>query len=391
MEHPLVLVANPGSASRKYALYHYGHVRGSLHFEYVDGLVVCNLEQSGQTKKIDIDLTDINTATAEVSRLLQENNLLHHGESIEWIGLRIVAPGSYFLQDRVIDDEMVSRLQDLSHRSSLHINVALSELQQLRQQFPNSMIVGVSDSAFHITKPACAWNYGINIDDADRLDIKRFGYHGISAASIVDILQVANKLPPKVIIAHLGSGASITAIKNGKSMDTTMGYSPLEGVTMSTRSGTIDLIATQALKNGLNFDDTQLSEYLNKSCGLLGLGGSDDIRELLQRESVGDKKAELALQTYTYNICKAIGQMAATLGGVDMLVFTGTVGERSAPIRERITDHLHYLDLILDKSLNQQCVSPAKLAMINLASQSKPVCVIIANEANQIATRTLAI
>ena len=391
MEKSLILVANPGSASRKYALYRGSQLRASLHFEYSKGHVVCTLEHNSKHRQLTVNLSDINTAAELVGGLLQQNGVLQTSEYISHIGLRVVAPSNFFLKDHLVDDNVLSRLKTLAIRAPLHINATLDELRQLRQQFPKAQVVGVSDSAFHITKPEHAWNYGLPLEDADRLEIKRFGYHGLSAASVVETLRTTEKLPPKLIIAHLGSGTSITAVDNGKSIDTTMGYSPLEGTIMGTRCGSIDITAAQALKVALGYNDDQLDEYLNRRSGLLGLGGSADIRQLLQRQTDGDQRARLALQTYVYSVQKAIGQMTAALGGVDMLVFTGTVGERSAPIRERITAPLHYLDLALDKHANDECRAPTKPTKISQLGESKPICVIPSQEAAHIAQRVTAL
>jgi acetate kinase len=344
----LTLVANPGSASRKYALFAGESLRASLHFEHVDGRIVCTLAKPDDRHTVAVDLNTLQDAAHHIATLFGDAGVLQDDEAIQRIGLRIVAPSSYFLQDRRVDDELIDRLNALRLLAPLHINATLAELTVLREIFADTPIIGVSDSAFHAHKPDYAWNYGISLDDADAFDVKRFGYHGISVAAAVRSLHTAEKHVGKLIVCHLGSGASITAVKNNKSVDTTMGYSPLEGVVMSTRAGSIDHTAVQALKTALALDDTQLDDYLNTRSGLLGLGGSDDIRTLLAREKDGDHRAELALQTYVYSIQNAIGQMTAALGGVDMLAFTGTVGERSMPIRDRITAGLHYLDLFID-------------------------------------------
>ncbi|HET8669325.1 MAG TPA: hypothetical protein VFM05_01505, partial [Candidatus Saccharimonadales bacterium] len=252
---PLTLIANPGSASRKYALYAGQTVRAQLHFEYLDYHIVCTIHKDGTYEHAPVELKDFNEAAVKLPDLLHKHKLLSNKEHISRVGLRIVAPSSFFLGDHLIDDEVVARLEALEPHAPLHISATLHELRSLRKVFDGLPIVGVSDSAFHITKPDYAWNYGLPLEDADRLEIKRFGYHGISVASVVRTLQGTEKLPPKVIICHLGSGASITAVHGGKSMDTTMGYSPLEGVVMSTRSGTIDFTAVRALKEAFNYND----------------------------------------------------------------------------------------------------------------------------------------
>ncbi len=385
----LILVANPGSASRKYALYAGEKERAALHFEYESGHVICSVEADGEVHRADIALASVTEAAGEAERLLREQGWLATDEQIERIGLRVVAPSGFFLYDHVMNEDVVMRLKALRPRAPLHIDATLHEYKKLRKYFPAVPVVGISDSAFHITKPDYAWNYGLPLVDSDRLELKRFGYHGLSAASVVRTLHVHGKLPPKMIVCHLGSGASVTAVWHGKSRDTTMGYSPLEGLIMATRAGSIDASLVPVLKAELALNDAQLDSYLNEQSGLLGLSGSSsDIRELLDREANGDHYAHLALETYVYNIQKAIGQMTAALGGADVLLFTGTVGERSAAIRERVMQPFHYLDFILDHLANGQCVAPSVPTGISRLAHSRPVFVVPANEAAEIARRT---
>jgi acetate kinase len=239
-----------------------------------------------------------------------------------------------------------------------------------------------------MTKPDFAWNYGIRLEDADKHDIKRFGYHGLSLASVIHTLRAYEKLPPRVVVCHLGSGASVTAVYHGKSFDTTMGYSPLEGLVMATRSGSIDPTAVRVLQAELGLSSDAMEEYLNKQSGLLGLSGvSSDIRELVEYESNGHHHASLALQTYVHNVQKAVGQMVAAMGGVDVLVFTGTVGERSFVMRERIVQKLHYLDFLLDGHTNRACEGPSELAVISRLAHSRPIFVVPASEEAEMVRR----
>lgn len=385
MAGPLILVANPGSASRKYALYEGTHERAGLHFEWEYGKVVCTLHRAGEQRVLHTGIADVDDAPGELMSILQANNLLGEDERIERIGLRIVAPSSYFLQDRDITDDFIKNLEEIRPRAPIHIAATLQELHTLRAQFSQAAIAGISDSAFHATKPDYAWNYGISLEDADRFEIKRFGYHGLSVESVVHALLDAEKLPRKLLVCHLGSGASVTAIMNGTSADNTMGYSPLEGVVMSTRSGSIDHTAVHALKDACRFDDEAVEDYLNHHSGLLGLGGSSDIRELLRREAEGDQRSRLALSTYVYSVQKAIAQMTAAVGGIDGLAFTGTVGERSAPMRERIIERLHYLDLSLDMHGNQAYKPQETPVVVSRLAHSKPIFIVPAREAAEIA------
>lgn len=389
-DESLILVANPGSSSRKYALYSAElSLRARLHIEREDGKLVGNLFARDQHHTVEIAYEDISESALHILDILRSHDALRDGESIGRIGLRLVAPSSFFMQDHVMTDEIIEKVEGLRHLAPLHIEASLNELRALRTSFPDIPVVGVSDSAFHATKPPYAWNYGIDIHDADRLDIKRFGYHGISVSSAIASLWNAGKLPPKVIVCHLGSGSSITGVFHGRSIDTTMGYTPLEGLVMATRSGSIDVGAARVLKEALNLDDAGLETYLNTQSGLLGIGGSNDIRELITRETDGDHMAHLALTTLVHSIHKAIGGMIVALNGCDLIVFTGTVGERSAVLRKRIVAHLECLDFVLDGDANEACTSPETMTFISQKAASKPIVVIPTDEAREIAKHVL--
>lgn len=387
----LILVANPGSSSRKYALYESDKLalRAELHIESSDGQIVATLRTNSGSRQVETMLSEVHDAPREVRGILVRENILNENEAITAIGLRVVAPGSYFMEDRVISDEVIAKLEETKSLAPIHIFATLEELKILREYFGQTPVVAVSDSAFHRTKPPYAWNYGINIQDADSLEIKRYGYHGISVASAVDELWNRGKLPPKVVVCHLGSGSSVSAIFHGRSIDNTMGFTPLEGVLMATRSGDISPGAVRALQTKLGMDWSGIESYLNQRGGLLGIGGSNDIRDLIEREKNGDHLAHLALTTLVHTIHKAIGSMIATLNGCDLLVFTGTVGERSAILRKRIVAHLEFVDFIIDGNLNDGCTEPDQLTSISQSAKSKPIIVIPTNESVEIAKRTL--
>lgn len=387
---PLILVANPGSSSRKYGLYESEplKLRATAHFEMTDGSLVCTVRTNESSREVPLDFDDLHDAAHHALDAFRSVEVIGDDETIDMIGLRLVAPNSYFLQDRIVDDEVVAKLEAARSLAPLHISASLDELKMLREAYAETPIVGVSDTAFHATKPPYAWNYGINLDLADKHEIKRFGYHGISVSASIDALWRVGKLPPKVIVCHLGSGSSITGVYHSRSVDTTMGYSPLEGLVMATRTGSIDYSAARALKQALGVSDEEFEVQLNKHSGLLGLGGSDDIRELLSREADGDHRAHLALDTLVHSIHKAIGGMMAAMNGCDMIVFTGTVGERSAILRRRIVAHLEFMDFILDGTQNDETTNPDKMTFISQQGKSRPIVVIPADEAREIARHT---
>jgi acetate kinase len=384
MDSSVVLISNPGSASRKYALYVGNILKAEVHFEWLEKEFRYSIKPSTINGTVFADIASLSEASGKVIQILRASGLLKPDEDINTIGLRIVAPGSYFLQHRLINDEYEEQLRSVIGLAPIHVTACLEELESLRSQFSSIDIYGASDSAFHATRPDYAKYYGVPIKDAEQFDIKRFGYHGLSVASVIRKLELAGKLVPKIIVVHIGGGASATAVLNGRSIDNTMGYSPLDGLTMSTRSGSIDPTAVFALKKFLKLDDSGVHDYLNNQSGLLGLGGSSEIPELIEKEKSGDSKALLALNTFIYNIQKGIAEMSAALGGIDALVLTGTVSERSAPIRYHITARLHYLDFMLDELQNEGYTTSDEPITISRLTHSKPIFVVPTNESKEI-------
>ena len=391
MASPLILVANPGSASRKYGVFQNGSERASVHVEHDGHGLVGHIIVRGKKEDFTPTSNQLEDVSGELLNTLKSHHVLDADEKIDAIGLRLVAPSSFFLGDYVIDEAILKRVQELEHVAPLHIKATLGEYEHLSGDFDQTPIVLVSDSAFHKTKPDYAWNYGIKLDDADKYDVKRFGYHGLSVEACVRSLSKLGKLTPRMVVCHLGSGSSVTAVFNGKSIDTSMGYSPLEGLVMSTRSGTIDYEAVLALKRSLKLNDDEMEEYLYTKSGLLGLGKSDDIRTLIENEANGDHQANLALATFAHTIRKQIGGMITAMNGIDALIFTGTVGERSSTLRKRIVSHLQYVDIHLDGDVNEMTLQPDTITNIAQIPQSKPILVVPTNEAQEIAEHVSAV
>lgn len=386
----LLLIANPGSASRKYALVDDKLKEvAALHIEQSGSELIATLRTGGDMRQVPLGFADISQSAAHLYGIFNSEHLLESPSDVRAIGLRIVAPSNYFLKDRLVDDDVVQHIRDILPLDPIHVSGTLQELEALRSSLPTISVALISDSAFHARKPSYAWNYGINLQDADRFEIKRFGYHGLSVSSAVNELWNRGKLPPKVVVCHLGSGSSVSAVFHGRSIDNTMGYSALEGVIMATRTGSIDYTAAMALKTKLGLDDNQLEHYLDEKGGLLGLSGTSDIREILDREANGDHIAHLALMTLIHSIHKAIGAMVVAMNGADLLVFTGTVGERSANLRRRIVAHLECLDFILDGNRNKSCLNPTEFTSISQAAVSKPIIVIPTDEGVEIARHTV--
>ncbi len=383
------LIVNTGSASKKYAFYKGEEKVYSGHFEMEGSDLVITENFGADNQKTILDKNDYPRAVEVVLESLIKNNVISSKEEVDLVGIRIVAPGEYFLTNRFIDDIYLAKAADALEKVPLHLGPALLEIENIKKSFGDAMpIAGVSDSAFHATIPEHAKFYAIPIADSRRLGLCRVGYHGISVQSVVSKAQeTLGNLPEKIIVCHLGGGASVTAVKNGESIDTSMGFTPLEGLVMATRVGDLDPGAVLYLSEKLNKDYKELGQYFNNECGLLGLSGkSSDIRELLTNEQAGDADSTLALKVYVHRLKQYIGKMAADLGGVDLLILAGTVGERSFVMRERICNGLEFLGLELDQNLNNKLVGiDAEISKVN--SKAK-ILVIKTDEMEEIAKVT---
>ncbi|MDP9211689.1 MAG: acetate/propionate family kinase [bacterium] len=383
-----VLIINPGSSSKKLALYRGTRQVACAHIEHENGGVTAGLELAGTKSAHRLSTDTFAHATDWFLRQAERAGVLRGAQDVSAVGLRIVASGEAFRRHRVIDEHYERQIRTAYDRSPLHLGPALAELDHARQVLPHVPIVGVSDSAFHLTLPEHARRYAIPAGDAERRGLFRYGFHGISVGSVVrTVRRETGRMPARAIICHLGSGASITALQRGKSVDTSMGATPMEGLIMATRAGDVDpgILLEMAAERSAR----QVETDLNRHSGLLALGGSDDIRELLKRERKGDARAKLALDAYAYRVRKYVGAYAAVLGGLDLLVFTGTVGERSVPMRKRMCQGLDYLGIRLDATKNRR--TDTAFASIGAARTKARVLVVPTDELGEMARATTAL
>ena len=272
----------------------------------------------------------------------------------------------------------------------LHLGPALEEIKTIRKSFGEKFpIYGVSDSAFHATIPDHGRLYAIPIKDSRKLGLKMFGYHGISVQSVVSKAEkILGHLPENIVVCHLGGGGSVTAVKEGKSVDTSMGFTPLPGLVMATRVGDIDPGAVLYLSEKLGKGPKKMEKYLNNECGLLGLSGrSSDIRELLQYEKEGHEDSALALRVYANRVKQQIGKMSAILGGLDLLILAGTVGERSFIMRDRICKNMEFLGIEIDNEVNDKSEG-VEIEISKKDSRAK-VLIVKTDEMEEIAKETL--
>ncbi|MDO4889221.1 MAG: hypothetical protein Q4A25_00805 [Candidatus Saccharibacteria bacterium] len=387
-KNKLILITNPGSSSRKYALYKGTDLVCSLHFEFEGKEIICTLKKADGSKKVlKQTFKELTSTVANINRILTEEGYLGGMSKIDAILARVACPGEYFTEDHIVDEAYLKALEKGKKRAPLHVPVVAGEIEHFVKSFKDTPILAISDTSFHTDRPDLMKYYGFDTDIADKADIKKFGYHGLSIGSIVNYMKEQDILPEKLIVCHLGSGSSLTAVFEGKSLDTTMGYSPIGGLLMATRCGDMDPAAALALKRYLGYEsDESIEKYLNKDCGLLGVSGqSDDMREILRLRDEGDKRGTFAHAMYVYRVQSCIGQMAASLGGVDAIVFTATIGERSDEIRRTVTQKLSYLGFSLDDDKN---VGDFEERHVNIAADgSKPIWVIRTDEFEEMLRR----
>lgn len=384
----LFLVTNPGSSSRKYALYRDDELLCSLHFETEDKALICTFRRAdGTRKKFTEGFKRIGDTIRYTRDILDKEGYLGASVKLAAILARIVATGEFFAEDHIIDDECLRRLDDEKRRAPLHVPVIAAEIEECVKAFPGTPVITISDSHFHHTRDDVHKYYAIDTELADRAEIKRYGYHGLSMGAVRNYMRDHDILAPRVVACHLGSGASVTAIKDGYSYDTTMGYTPLEGLMMATRCGDLDPAAMIAIQREMGFNEEAVEEYLNRQCGLLGVSGeTGDMREILDLRADGIPRAKLAYNMYIYRVQRAIGEMTASMQGIDTLVFTATIGERNAEIRRDIVSGLAYLGLQMDDSKNDDGLSEHQHANV-AADGSLPIYVIQTNETDAMIQR----
>jgi acetate kinase len=276
---------------------------------------------------------------------------------LDAVAHRVVHGGARFREPVLVDGSVREEIDRLAELAPLHNAPALRGIDDATARLPDVPHVAVFDTAFHATIPAEAATYAVPARWRNEWGIRRYGFHGLSvqwAAERVDV--------PRLVVCHLGGGCSVTAVRDGRSVDTSMGYSPLEGVPMATRSGSVDPGALLHLLHEGTLDLDALDHALNHESGLAGLAGSDDVRELEARAGAGDEDAQLALAVFALRTAGAVATMAVAAGGLDALVFTAGIGEGSAHVRELVCTPLAFLGVELDPSLNRTVSADADIA-----------------------------
>ncbi len=390
----VVLVINCGSSSLKYEVYTMPD-RQSLGKGQVEriGFPGGRLEQTSPkgSLELDRDVDDHEAAARLVAEALvdPENGIVDSIEEIDGVGHRVVHGGEKYAQSVVIDEEVVGAIRENIELAPIHNPANLSGIQATQTLLPNVPQVAVFDTSFHQTLPPAAYLYGIPRELYDQYKIRRYGFHGTSHRFVADEAIKFMKRSVEntnVISCHLGNGASITAIHNGRSIDTSMGFTPLEGLVMGTRSGDLDpAIIFYLMERGYSAE--QLNVMLNKKSGLLGLSGiSNDLRDLEEAAEKCDKRATDALDVYAHRVRNYIGGYSANIVRVDILVFTGGVGQFGVRMRERICHRLENLGIVMDYDRNREVGTNPGIISTDYSPTS--IVVIPTNEELQIAIDT---
>ncbi len=293
---------------------------------------------------------------------------LDHGGPVDAVGHRIVHGGSGFIDPVVVDHDVERRLRALIDLAPLHQPAALHVLKAVGRLLPGVLQVGCFDTAFHASIPAAAATYALPLEWRRRWDLRRFGFHGLShayASARTAELSGRAIADLRIVTCHLGAGASLAAVAGGRSVDTTMGFTPLEGLVMATRSGSVDPGLMLWLADHAGIPTAELGDALEHRSGLLGLTGSDEMETVLAAEDAGDETAELGVAVYLHRLRAGIAAMASAMDGLDALVFTGGVGENAPSIRARAADGLGFLGVEVDPDRNAAAQLDAEIGLTN--------------------------
>jgi len=391
-----ILVLNCGSSSIKYQLFDMSSsvvlAKGIVEKIGLKGSFLKNERFDGDKVTLDGEILDHQSGIEYLLGLMisKKRGVIKTLDEIDAIGHRVVHGGETFKGSCFLDDVTIKGIEDCADLAPLHNPANLKGIYAMKNLLPKVPQVGVFDTSFHQTMPDYSFMYAIPYSLYKKYGIRRYGFHGTSHGYVS--IQACKALnvdynTQKIITCHLGNGASITAIKNGKSMDTSMGLTPVEGLIMGTRSGDIDGGVITLLMEKEEIDFSSLNTLINKHSGLLGISGiSSDMREIESAAADGNERAALSLKMFNYRVKKYIGAYSAAMGGIDILVFTGGIGENGWVTREHICSGLEFIGIVFDKNKNTGV--RGKEAIISKEGSPVTIIVVPTNEEFVIASDT---
>ena len=341
--------------------------------------------------KLSVLESDDTTALSESIDEDELPSVLAAAGQIDAVGHRIVHGGTEFVEPVRVDPDVLRILRGLTDLAPLHQPKSLRALELVGRLLPDVPAVAAFDTAFHARMPAAASTYALPAEWRRRWPLRRFGFHGLSHAYVSQRVAELVGRPVeelRIVSCHLGAGASLAAVERGRSVDTTMGFTPLEGLVMATRSGTVDPGLVLWLQEHAGMAATELASTLERRSGLVALAGTADLKAILEREAAGDESAALAVAVYVHRVRSSAAAMAAAMGGLDAIVFTGGVGEHAAAVRRRVCDGLAFLGVEIDAAANE---APALDADIGAEGAPVRAFVVRAREDLQIARGVRAV
>ncbi len=393
-----VLVINCGSSSLKFQLIRSETedvlAKGVCERIGIEGSRIVYQPEGAEKISKEIPMNDHTKAVELVLESLTdpENGVIESLAQIHAIGHRVVHGGEDFESSVLIDDDVIRAIEACSELAPLHNPANLIGINVCRKLMPGVPMAAVFDTAFHQTMPKKAFLYGLPYEAYTKDRIRRYGFHGTSHSYVSRrIAEVLGKKPEdlKTIVCHLGNGSSVCAVDRGRSVDTSMGFTPLAGVLMGTRCGDIDPAILEYYEKKEGMDIHQVMDVLNKQSGVAGLSGlSSDFRDLSDAAAAGDERSQTALDTFCYQVAKYIGSYVAAMNGVDVIVFTAGIGENNAVVRKGVFKYLGYLGVKLDEEANTRRGEEIRLST---ADSTTPVYVIPTNEELMIARETVAL
>jgi len=357
-----ILVINAGSSSLKYQLIEMKNytvlAKGIVERIGMEGSVLKHKPEGRDTVVIEKPVADHTEAMGLVLNELtdKERGVISSLDEIKAIGHRVVHGAEFFSDSVLITDEVINALEECSELAPLHNPANLMGIRACRHILPGVPMVGVFDTAFHQTMPKYAFLYGLSYEAYSKYRIRRYGFHGTShkyvAGRYAELVGKDIK-DLKIVTCHLGNGSSITAVSGGRSVDTSMGFTPLEGLVMGTRSGDIDPAIVPYLMDKMGMSLEKAIAYLNKECGVWGISGvSSDFRDIWKAKSEGNERAGTALEVFCYRVRKYIGAYAAAMGGIDAIIFTAGIGENDHEVRAMCVEGLGCIGAYIDKDIN---------------------------------------
>lgn len=392
-----VLVINCGSSSLKYQLIDSDSeqvlAKGLCERIKIDGRLKHSPAEKA-TVEMDSPMPDHTAAVELVLKMLtdSEHGVIRSLDEIGAVGHRIVHGGEKFASSTIITDEVIEAITECNDLAPLHNPANLIGIESCRKLMPDVPMVAVFDTAFHQTMPEKAYLYGIPYEYYEKYKIRKYGFHGTSHSFVSKrMAEILGKKPEelKTIVCHLGNGASICAVKNGKSVDTSMGLTPLDGLVMGTRSGAIDPAVIEYIAEKGKKSISEVIEVLNKESGVAGVSGvSSDFRDLDNAISAGNERAKIAMDVFCYRVAQYIGSYTAAMNGVDAIAFTAGVGENNATARAGIFEYLGYLGIKLDTEKNKL---RGEEVQISTDDSKVPVWIVPTNEELAIARETVAL